>query len=123
MWLVVVNSKAGRGAAAALAAQVVGFLKSNEISYRMISPNSAAETKSLVRDSLQSGETTRLLSVGGDGLFHLLLQFAIEFEVPLAVAPGGTGNDFYRTLGWHGHDLTNYLEQDHRLPIERKAEA
>jgi len=110
MWLVVVNSKAGRGAAAALAAQVVGFLKSNEISYRMISPNSAAETKSLVRDSLQSGETTRLLSVGGDGLFHLLLQFAIEFEVPLAVAPGGTGNDFYRTLGWHGHDLTNYLE-------------
>jgi len=111
MWLVVVNSKAGRGAAAALAAQVVGFLKSNEISYRMISPNSAAETKSLVRDSLQSGETTRLLSVGGDGLFHLLLQFAIEFEVPLAVAPGGTGNDFYRTLGWHGHDLTNYLEQ------------
>jgi diacylglycerol kinase (ATP) len=52
-----------------------------------------------------------LLSVGGDGLFHLLLQFAIEFEVPLAVAPGGTGNDFYRTLGWHGHDLTNYLEQ------------
>jgi diacylglycerol kinase (ATP) len=111
MWLVVVNSKAGRGAAAALAAQVVGFLKSKEISYRMISPNSAAETKSLVRDSLQSGETTRLLSVGGDGLFHLLLQFAIEFEVPLAVAPGGTGNDFYRTLGWHGHDLTNYLEQ------------
>jgi diacylglycerol kinase (ATP) len=111
MWLVVVNSKAGRGAAAALAAQVVGFLKSNEISYRMISPNSAAETKSLVRDSLQSGETTRLLSVGGDGLFHLLLQFAIEFKVPLAVAPGGTGNDFYRTLGWHGHDLTNYLEQ------------
>jgi len=111
MWLVVVNSKAGRGAAAALAAQVVGFLKSNEISYRMISPNSAAETKSLVRDSLQSGETTRLLSVGGDGLFHLLLQFAIEFEVPLAVAPGGTGNDFYRTLGWHGHDLTNYLQQ------------
>ena len=111
MWLVVVNSKAGRGAAAALAAQVVGFLKSKEISYRMISPNSAAETKSLVRDSLQSGETTRLLSVGGDGLFHLLLQFAIEFGVPLAVAPGGTGNDFYRTLGWHGHDLTNYLEQ------------
>jgi diacylglycerol kinase (ATP) len=110
MWLVVVNPKAGLGVAASLANQVVGFLQSRGISYRMISPNSAAETRSLVRESLQSGQTTRLLSVGGDGLFHLLLQFAIEFRVPLAIAPGGTGNDFYRTLGWFDYELANYLE-------------
>ena len=110
MWLVVVNPKAGMGAAASLATQVVGFLQSREISYRMISPNSAAETKSLVRESLNNGEATKLLSVGGDGLFHLLLQFAIEFKVPLAIAPGGTGNDFYRTLGWFDRDLSEYLE-------------
>ena len=110
MWLVVVNPKAGMGAAASLATQVVGFLQSRETSYRMISPNSAAETKLLVRESLKTGEATRLLSVGGDGLFHLLLQFAIEFNVPLAIAPGGTGNDFYRTLGWFDHDLADYLE-------------
>jgi diacylglycerol kinase (ATP) len=110
MWLVVVNPKAGLGAAASLATQVVGFLQSREIAYRMISPNSAAETKALVAESLRNGEGTRLLSVGGDGLFHLLLQFAIEFKVPLAIVPGGTGNDFYRTLGWFDHDLTDYLE-------------
>ena len=110
MWLVVVNPKAGLGAAASLATQVVGFLQSREITYRMISPNSAAETKALVAESLRNGEATRLLSVGGDGLFHLLLQFAIEFKVPLAIVPGGTGNDFYRTLGWFDHNLTDYLE-------------
>ena len=77
----------------------------------MISPNSAAETKSLVSESLRNGEASKLLSVGGDGLFHLLLQLAVEFKVPLAVAPGGTGNDFYRTLGWFEHELTDYLEQ------------
>jgi len=110
MWLVVVNPKAGLGAAASLATQVVGFLQSREITYRMISPNSAAETKALVAESLRNGEATRLLSIGGDGLFHLLLQFAIEFKVPLAIVPGGTGNDFYRTLGWFDHDLTDYLE-------------
>ena len=59
---------------------------------------------------MRNGDTTRLLSVGGDGLFHLLLQFAIEFKVPLAIVPGGTGNDFYRTLGWFDHDLHEYLE-------------
>jgi diacylglycerol kinase (ATP) len=111
MWLVVVNPKAGLGAAASLATQVVGFLSSRVISYRMISPNSAAETRSLVRESLRSGKTTKLLSVGGDGLFHLLLQFAVEFNIPLAVAPGGTGNDFYRTLGWFDHEITDYLER------------
>ena len=111
MWLVVVNPKAGFGAAASLATQVVGFLQSQQIAYRMISPSSAVETKSLVRQSLQSGETTRLLSVGGDGLFHLLLQFAIEFKVPLAIAPGGTGNDFYRTLGWFDYELADYLQR------------
>jgi diacylglycerol kinase (ATP) len=116
MWLVVVNPKAGMGAAASLATRIVGFLQSNEISYRMISPNSAAETKLLVRDSLQSGEATQLISVGGDGLFHLLLQFAIEFKVPLAVAPGGTGNDFYRTLGWFDRELIDYL--DHLVSTE-----
>jgi diacylglycerol kinase (ATP) len=104
------------GAAASLATRIVGFLQSNEISYRMISPNSAAETKSLVRESLRNGEANRLISVGGDGLFHLLLQFAIEFQVPLAVAPGGTGNDFYRTLGWFDHELTDYL--DHLVSTE-----
>jgi diacylglycerol kinase (ATP) len=116
MWLVVVNPKAGMGAAASLATRIVGFLQSNEISYRMISPNSAAETKMLVRESLRNGEAHRLISVGGDGLFHLLLQLAIEFKVPLAVAPGGTGNDFYRTLGWFDHELTDYL--DHLVSAE-----
>jgi diacylglycerol kinase (ATP) len=110
MWLVVVNPKAGVGAAASLATQIVGFLQSRSISYRMISPNSAVETNLLVREVLQKNEVTKLLSVGGDGLFHLLLQLAIEFKVPLAITPGGTGNDFYRTLGWFESDLTEYLE-------------
>lgn len=111
MWLVVVNPRAGLGAAASIASKIVGFLQSNSVAYRMISPNSVDETKSLVRSSLQNGDITKLLSVGGDGLFHLLLQFAVEFTVPLAIAPGGTGNDFYRTLGWFGSDLNQFLQR------------
>ena len=110
MWLVVVNPKAGLGAAAKLATVVVGFLKSHGIAYRMISPSSAHETRAQVRAALNSGEVTKVLSVGGDGLFHLLLQLAIEFKVPLALTPGGTGNDFFRTLGWFESELADYLE-------------
>lgn len=110
MWLVVVNPQAGFGAAAAIGAKVVGFLQANEISYKLLSPSTAQETQMLVRKALIHGDADRLLSVGGDGLFHLLLQLAVEFKVPLAVIPGGSGNDFYRALGWHGSELTTYLE-------------
>jgi diacylglycerol kinase (ATP) len=110
MWLVVVNPKAGFGTAAALATQVVGFLATRRIEYRMISPASATESKALVRALLESGEITKILSLGGDGLFHLLLQLAIEFDLPLAITPGGSGNDFYRTLGWQDFELSSFLK-------------
>lgn len=116
MWLVVVNPKAGLGSAATLATQIVGYLRAHEISFQMVSPASATESKSVVRNLLMSGNFTKILSVGGDGLFHLLLQIAIEFKLPLAIAPGGTGNDFYRTLGWHDKELTEYL--DHLIVTE-----
>jgi diacylglycerol kinase (ATP) len=116
MWLVVVNPRAGLGSAAALATQIVGYLRAHEISFQMVSPASASESKSVVRNLLATGKISKILSVGGDGLFHLLLQLAIEFKLPLAIAPGGTGNDFYRTLGWHDTHLTEYL--DHLMGTE-----
>jgi diacylglycerol kinase (ATP) len=116
MWLVVVNPRAGLGSAASLATQIVGYLRSRNIDFQMVSPASAAESKSVVRNLLTQGNFSKILSVGGDGLFHLLLQFAIEFKLPLAIAPGGTGNDFYRTLGWHDTNLSEYL--DHLVNTE-----
>lgn len=111
MWLIVVNPIAGRGAAAALATQILGFFRSHSIDFELLTPSSASECRDIVRKQLETGTFSRLLSVGGDGLFHLLLQFSVEFEIPLALTPGGTGNDFYRALGWFESDLTKYLDR------------
>ena len=40
------------------------------------------------------------MSVGGDGLAHLILQIAVPAHIPFAIIPAGTGNDIVRTLGW-----------------------
>jgi diacylglycerol kinase (ATP) len=48
--------------------------------------------------------------VGGDGLLHLVLQRITPAQVPLAVIPAGTGNDFVRTLGWSIDDVDAILE-------------
>jgi diacylglycerol kinase (ATP) len=48
--------------------------------------------------------------VGGDGLLHLVLQKITPAQVPLAVIPAGTGNDFVRTLGWSIDDVDAILQ-------------
>ena len=48
--------------------------------------------------------------MGGDGLLHLVLQKITPAQVPLALIPAGTGNDFVRTLGWSPDDLDAILE-------------
>jgi diacylglycerol kinase (ATP) len=51
-----------------------------------------------------------VIAVGGDGLFHLVLQKTTPAQVPLALIPAGTGNDFVRTLGWSLDDVDVILD-------------
>ena len=52
-----------------------------------------------------------VIAVGGDGLLHLVLQKTVPAQIPLAVIPAGTGNDFVRTLGWSLTDIDHLLER------------
>jgi diacylglycerol kinase (ATP) len=45
-------------------------------------------------------DTKGVIAVGGDGLLHNILQVLVPAQIPLAIIPAGTGNDFVRTLGW-----------------------
>lgn len=40
-----------------------------------------------------------LVVVGGDGMVHLAAHIAVEYGLPFALVPSGSGNDFARTLG------------------------
>lgn len=44
-------------------------------------------------------ETDALVVVGGDGMVHLAVNVVAEHEVPFAIVPSGSGNDFAKTLG------------------------
>jgi diacylglycerol kinase (ATP) len=59
----------------------------------------------------QSNHITGILSVGGDGLAHLILQIAVPAHIPFAIIPAGTGNDIVRTLGWSLDHLEPYLKR------------
>ena len=101
MWLLVVNSKAGKGKANRLAGKFEILLKSNNLPYHVINKATYEETFSEYRLSIASGKFEKVVAIGGDGLVNLCLQEVAEQNIGLSVIPAGTGNDFARAVGSH----------------------
>ena len=101
MWILAVNPKAAGGKALHLSRIVSNFLDANNESSRtLIAPN-ASELSLRLREIVEVSrdKIKGIVIVGGDGLAHLVLQVAVPASIPFIVLPGGTGNDFARTLG------------------------
>jgi diacylglycerol kinase (ATP) len=92
---------------------VISFLENyGENPRQIIAPN-AQELGARLREivDLSKGVIKGVIAVGGDGLAHLILQIAVPAEVPFVIVPGGTGNDFARTLGWSPKNLPQLLRK------------
>jgi diacylglycerol kinase (ATP) len=111
MWLVAINPSSGQGKGAIFAQRVTSYLSSKGIEYQVLSADSAQTLRVELERTLDSGSYEGILSIGGDGLAHLVLQVAVPRSIPFAVIPAGTGNDIVRTLGWSLTDLNGYLER------------
>ena len=111
MWLVAVNPTSGHGKGALFGVRVTHYLSSKGIKYQVFSAQSAQQLRTEIEGALDSQEFEGVISVGGDGLAHLILQLAVPRRIPFAIIPAGTGNDIVRTLGWSLDDLDSYLGQ------------
>jgi len=100
MWLLLTNPTSGSGNGARLSRMVSGFLASKRILFRDISGGSYEESARNLKKyvSAQPSDLSGVIVVGGDGMVHLTAQELAHSEIPLAVIPAGTGNDFARSL-------------------------
>ena len=111
MWALVINPVAGQGKGASVGTHVAGYLNSRGIKYEIIiGRNGIDQADALQRFLDRNPDCSGVIAVGGDGLLHLVLQIVTPAQVPLAVIPAGTGNDFVRTLGWSLDDVDAILE-------------
>ena len=111
MWALVINPVAGQGRGASVGTHVAGYLNGRGIKYEIfIGRNGIDQSDSLQRFLDRNPDCSGVIAVGGDGLLHLVLQKITPAQVPLAVIPAGTGNDFVRTLGWSIDDVDAILE-------------
>jgi len=112
MWAIVINPVSGSGRGAVLGREVAGYFASKKLSYCIITATSAQKLRQNLSEYLETNanDCEGVISVGGDGLAHLVLQLVVPRKVPFTVVPAGTGNDFLRALGWQLDGLTAQLD-------------
>ena len=119
MWAIAINPQSGRGRGSVIGQEVVDFFAKKSLSYQVISGSSADELRRDLSLFLDEKRCSGVISVGGDGLAHLVLQLVVPRSIPFAVMPAGTGNDIVRTLGWGIDDIESYLNRVVSEPATR----
>ena len=119
MWAIAINPQSGRGRGSVIGQEVVDFFAKKSLSYQVISGSSADELRRDLSLFLDEKRCSGVISVGGDGLAHLVLQLVVPRNIPFAVMPAGTGNDIVRTLGWGIDDIESYLNRVVSEPATR----
>lgn len=94
---IIVNPAAGRGRALFVWSQVKEQLSKRNISVKCdltIEPGHAVQ---LAKKAAED-ETDILAVIGGDGTIHEAVNGLVGSQTALAIIPGGTGNDFAKSL-------------------------
>jgi YegS/Rv2252/BmrU family lipid kinase len=94
---VLVNPTAGAGRAIAALPTIREELERIGADFRIVETSSADNARDEARTAAAAGEPVAAL--GGDGLVGTLAGVLCGTGVPLAVLPGGRGNDLARVLG------------------------
>lgn len=118
MWAIAINPTSGHGKGISIGEKVVQYFSSRNIEYQVFSASSANELRSHLETFLGSVHCDGVISVGGDGLAHLILQLTVPRNIPFAVMPAGTGNDIVRTLGWSLDEIEGYLDRVTSVPAQ-----
>jgi len=118
MWAIAINPTAGHGKGATVGEKVIRYFADKNLNYQVFSGQTVQELKSRLETFLDSQKCEGVISVGGDGLAHLILQLAVPRHIPFAVMPAGTGNDIVRSLGWSLTEIDSHLDRVTSVPAQ-----
>lgn len=111
MWAIAINPTSGGGRGAQAAQEITNYFSEKALPYQVFSAQSANDLKRDLESFLGNHFCSGVISVGGDGLAHLVLQVVVPRSIPFALIPAGTGNDIVRSLGWSLDYSSDYLDR------------
>lgn len=112
---IVYNPVAGTGYALQVLEKVCAALEERKIEYRLFATEAEEHATELVDKLVKSGEK-QIFVLGGDGTLWEAVQALPNTDVALGIIPGGTGNDFVKTLGLSKDPVEAVLQQLQKTP-------
>lgn len=105
---VIINPAAGRGAARRAKDPVARAFRTQGWSVEVVETERPGHGSALAAQAAQGGARC-VIAVGGDGAVHEVANglLAARSSASLGVVPIGSGNDFAKLVGVHGHDVSH----------------
>jgi len=103
----IVNPVSGKGKAKKLIPLIEAYFAEHPGDFEIIMTTGIGDATNIAA-RYPSGSDVILYSVGGDGTAYEILN-GLNDKVPMAVIPGGTGNDFFRMTGYKIKDFPKII--------------
>ncbi len=91
------NVKSGRGSAPQIAKKLLASLEAKGHSALLVNAPDVESMRGALAALAKDESISAIVSVGGDGLAHLVINACAQTSIPMYTVPAGTGNDFART--------------------------
>ena len=109
-YLVVINPAAGGGKGSRKGQNVIDYLQKMNLPFQKIQGASLSDCLRQVDAAISSAKFSTLVTVGGDGLIHALLERITRNNLTLLSISAGTGNDFAKSVGLHSKSIEYIFE-------------
>jgi diacylglycerol kinase (ATP) len=96
--IILLNPNAGRGRARSVLREALEVLRRKGIEIQVQESRDAQHLLALARQAAAE-KPDAIVSLGGDGTQHYVLNGMVGSEIPLGIIPCGSGNDFSKGLG------------------------
>ena len=100
--VVIVNPTAGRGRAGKEVPEIRRLLGPKAADWPWLYTKKRGDGETLAREAAEAG-TPLIVSVGGDGTLHEVVNGVLGTDATVGLIPFGTGNDLARALGLFGN--------------------
>lgn len=102
--LFIINPVAGKGKAKRFVPVIEEICKEESLEYDIRFTEGPGDGTSIAKRAVEEG-FRRIISVGGDGTLNEVVNGVAGSNAALGVIPGGSGNDFARSIGTHGASM------------------
>ncbi len=105
----IINPTSGKGRAYQQVEAIKELFAENGQPFEILFTEYQGHATELTKRFKVSDDVT-VYAVGGDGTAYEVLN-GLQDQVPLAIIPAGTGNDYYRMLGYTKKDLKSIIKE------------